>query len=269
MELVTSSYNLELENFQGPLDLLLHLIEKNQMDIYDIKIAEITDQYMDYIYSMDELNMDFTSEFLVMASTLLHIKSKTLLPKKKEENVEEVDPRDDLVYRLIEYRKYKNASKDMLEREQRWTNSLVKDMEYIKFTKEYEEIELNPDTLRDHMLKINKRNEEMKNDNTKKMKIILKQEKVSLREKMGVVLNKLKQRTNVMFSNIFHKEKDSKLVVVTGFQAILELSKNRRIHINQKKPFSDIKITKAQKFSEGLKDDGSISEYDKGVDLNV
>lgn len=264
MELVTSSYKLELDNFQGPLDLLLHLIEKNQMDIYDIKIVEITNQYMDYIYSMEHWDIEFASEFLVMASTLLHIKSRTLLPKKKEEVVGEPDPRDDLVYRLIEYRKYKKLAKTMLEREQVWLRSLVKHREFIKFTREYEVIELSSVILKEKMLDINRRIIDSMNDNETKMKIILRQEKVSLREKMSDVVKKLRNSSSVIFSKIFHKSKDSKIVVITGFQAILELSKGKRIHINQKKPFGDIKITKASGYNDLL--DGNNENNDRRVE---
>lgn len=97
----------KLEKFEGPLDLLLHLIEKNKVNIYDIPITEITDQYMEYVRKMDEEDLDVVSEFLVMAATLLDIKARMLLPKEKNEEGEEEDPRTELVERLLEYRKYK------------------------------------------------------------------------------------------------------------------------------------------------------------------
>ena len=106
----------KLEKFEGPLDLLLHLIEKNKVNIYDIPIAEITDQYMEYVRQMDEENLDVVSEFLVMAATLVKIKSKMLLPAEEEEQEEEEDPRQELVERLLEYKMYKYMSYELRDR---------------------------------------------------------------------------------------------------------------------------------------------------------
>ncbi|MDF1526372.1 MAG: segregation/condensation protein A [bacterium] len=109
-----SSYRIELESFQGPLDLLLHLIRKNELDIYDIPIAEITSQYLGYLDIMRDLDLEVASEFLVMAATLMYIKSRTLLPVDEEEDEGEVeDPREELIRRLIEYKKYKKAAEDL------------------------------------------------------------------------------------------------------------------------------------------------------------
>ena len=109
MELFSSNYNVQLEVFEGPLDLLLHLINKNEVEIKDIAIADITKQYLEYINFLKELNLDIAGEFLVMASTLLHIKSKMLLPVVEDEEEEE-DPREELVKKLLEYKQYKEAA---------------------------------------------------------------------------------------------------------------------------------------------------------------
>ena len=110
-------YNFKLENFEGPLDLLLHLIEKNKVDIYDIPIALITEQYLEAIHAMPEKNLEEMSEFLIMAATLLDIKAKMLLPREEEE-VEEGDPRAELVARLLEYKKYKLLSAELRQMEE-------------------------------------------------------------------------------------------------------------------------------------------------------
>ena len=110
-----SNLNIKLQNFEGPFDLLLHLIKKNKMNIYDIKIYDITNQYIEYLKSMKEMDLELTSEFIVMAATLLEIKSKMLLPKPKIEEEEE-DPRKFLMEKLIEYKKYKSLSNLLLER---------------------------------------------------------------------------------------------------------------------------------------------------------
>lgn len=109
-----AAYRIELESFQGPLDLLLHLIRKNELDIYDIPIAEITDQYLAYLEMMRDLDLEVASEFLVMASTLMYIKSRMLLPvDEEEEEAEGEDPREELIRRLIEYQKYKKAAEEL------------------------------------------------------------------------------------------------------------------------------------------------------------
>src|SRR5690348_7048033 len=114
------AYAVKLENFEGPLDLLIHLIRKNEVNIYDIPIAAITEQYLEYIGLMQELNLDVAGEFLVMAATLIHIKSKMLLPRPEtaqESFLEEDDPRDELVRRLLEHQKYKQAADALHDRE--------------------------------------------------------------------------------------------------------------------------------------------------------
>ena len=107
----------KLEHFEGPLDLLLHLIEKNKVDIYDIPIVEITAQYLEYVRNMEREDLNIVSEFLVMAATLLDIKAKMLLPKEVNEEGEEVDPRAELVSRLLEYKRYKILAEELADRE--------------------------------------------------------------------------------------------------------------------------------------------------------
>ena len=113
LTLETNKYAIKLENFEGPLDLLCHLIDKNKMDIYDINVSEITDQYIEYINQMEQLNLEITSEFLVMSSTLLYLKSKHLLPKVQEE--EEEITEEELIRRIVEYKQYKEITKKLKE----------------------------------------------------------------------------------------------------------------------------------------------------------
>ena len=112
--LETNKYEIKIENFEGPLDLLCHLIEKNKLDICEVKISEITDQYIDYINNMEQMNLEVTSEFLIMASTLLYLKSKTLLPKDSEEEEELTE--EELLKRIIDYKKYKEVSLKLKDR---------------------------------------------------------------------------------------------------------------------------------------------------------
>ena len=113
LTLETSKYEIRLDNFEGPLDLLCHLVEKNKMDINEVNITKITDQYIEYINAMQELNLDITSEFVLMASSLLYIKSKSLLPKQVEDEGELTE--EELIHRIIEYKKYKDISKKLKE----------------------------------------------------------------------------------------------------------------------------------------------------------
>ena len=130
---------LRLENFEGPLSLLYHLVEKNKVDIYDIPIAEITRQYMEVIYNAENMDMDIMSSFLVMASTLMEIKSKLLLPKAQSSDSDEPDPRAELVNRLIEYKKYCEFAKMLKENESIYSQRLYKepDKALSEIKKEY------------------------------------------------------------------------------------------------------------------------------------
>ncbi len=140
--------DLKLEQFEGPLDLLLHLIKANKIDIYDIPIFELTQQYIDYLKKMEELNMDIASEFIVMASELLYIKSKMLLPsEKKEDGIIEEDPREELVRKLIEYKKYSEMTSFFKEREQIGFNSFTKPKEKIKGLIKYNKFDMEKDEL--------------------------------------------------------------------------------------------------------------------------
>ena len=144
-------YSIKLENFEGPLDLLCHLIDKNKMDIYDINISEIADQYIDYINQMEKMNLDITSEFLVMSSTLLYLKSKHLLPKV--ENEEEEITEEELIRRIIEYKKYKEITKKLKEAFLVNSNRLFKMTEEITFYT-YERIEKFDEEERQEWLKL-------------------------------------------------------------------------------------------------------------------
>ena len=138
--------DLSLEKFEGPLDLLLHLIKTNKIDIYDIPISELTEQYIDYLRKMEELNMDIASEFIVMASELLYIKSKMLLPKEKLETEEE-DPRQELVEKLLDYKKYAEISGYLKEREHFGLNSFTKRREKIKGLIKHSKITMEKENL--------------------------------------------------------------------------------------------------------------------------
>ncbi|MBS6342073.1 MAG: segregation/condensation protein A, partial [Eubacterium limosum] len=142
-----NSYEVSLEKFEGPLDLLIHLIQKNKIDIYDIPIAEITNQYLAPIEKWRELDMEVASEFVVMASKLLEIKSRMLLPRAKDEEEDEEDLKEKLVRQLIEYKIFKNISSYLEERECAELHAVYKDPEYIPAINQDAEVEINPEDI--------------------------------------------------------------------------------------------------------------------------
>jgi len=244
----TKSYKIKIQNFEGPFDLLFHLIEKNKINIYDIPISEITDQYLEYLYGMQELDLEIASEFLVMASTLLHIKSRMLLPDKKAEREEEnEDPREELVLKLVEYKKYKDLAIDLKEREIQWSKVFYKLPEPIDF--EYgngnETLELSAEDLKRTFVGLLQKNVSKINKNAGVMTRIVQHEKVSLKSKMYEIIRMLVKRTFFQFTELFSLKKRSKTEVVTGFLAILELAKLKKVKIFQRKHFSKILVYRA------------------------
>lgn len=241
---LTEACTLKLNNFEGPFDLLFYLIEKNQLDIYDIPISEITDQYLDYLSAMQELDLDIASEFLVMASTLLHIKSRLLLPSKEPVvEGEAVDPREELIVRLLEYKKYKESSKSLADRHEKWRGTHFKLPEVIPDIITYDELEVSPIILRESIIDIMRKYKDKQNDVTKKMNRILDHEKVSLRSKVRELLNFLKKGVRICFSNHYNTKEKSRLEVATGFLATLEIVRIGRAEVEQPVEFGEIYIT--------------------------
>jgi len=223
-------YEIKIENFEGPLDLLLHLIKKNEMDIYDIQIAKITEQYLAAIDAMKSLNLDVAGEFLLMAATLLHIKSKLLLPQHDEEETEdeELDPRAELVRRLLEYQKYKDAGESLAERPQ-----LNRDVFARKFPspdlvvgQEGEEmIAVGIFELVDAFQKLLK---ETSDPYIHEINI----ERLTVSERINSILTLLSGRENLGFLELFEDKPERPMVVVT-FLAMLELVKMRMVRLMQ------------------------------------
>ncbi|MCX7843186.1 MAG: segregation/condensation protein A [Clostridia bacterium] len=237
---LTKACTIKIQNFEGPFDLLFHLIEKNQLNIYDIPINEITDQYMDFLFAMQQMDLEIASEFLVMAATLLHIKSRMLLPDRKEKQEDEVDPREELILKLVEYKRFKEFSEILKEREKHWEKVVYKLPEAIEYDKEEVLLELSPDELRSVYLGILERNEKKMNRNVTGITQIIQHEKVSLKSKMREVLRNLFNNVFIRFSDLFSLEKKSRTEVVTGFLAILELSRMKKVILEQSRQFSEI-----------------------------
>ena len=235
------NYDIILERFDGPLDLLYNLIEKEKIDIYDIPISKITDQYISHINSMKELDLDIASEFLIMASTLIEIKSKMLLPKIKkdnsEENIEELDPREELVKRLIEYKKYKDVSLELKSRETTYKKIYYKAREEI----EYLDDDLNLDNVDlDKLMCLYENILEKCIDFEKEINFEeIKRDEITIEESIRDVQYILSQNDKIKFEDLFETSTTIS-VVVTTFLAILELIKQKQIIIKQDKNFSEI-----------------------------
>ena len=239
---LTEACTLKLNNFEGPFDLLFFLIEKNQIDIYDIPILEITEQYLDYLSAMQEMDLEIASEFLVMASTLLHIKSRMLLPKHDDTIEEEVDPREELLLKLVAYKKYKEFSQSLRERELAWNKVHYKLPEAIPQIRYIDELEVSPTTLRLCMADVLLRSKLKMNDVSQKMQRILDHDKVSLKSKIHEILSILARGVRFCFTKIFASSGRSRIETATGFLALLEIVKMGRAGIEQTVTFGDIYV---------------------------
>ncbi|EMA6341408.1 segregation/condensation protein A [Bacillus cytotoxicus] len=239
-------YNFKVEAFEGPLDLLLHLIHRYEIDIYNIPVAEITEQYLSYIHTMKELQLDVASEYLVMAATLLQIKSKMLLPKQEEDvhdNGEDFidDPRQELMERLIEYKKYKQVATELKEREQERAKLYTRPpIDFTSFQQE-EAANLPLDvTLYDMLAAFQKMMRRKKSKRPVTTRIT--RQEIPIEQRMTDILQKLETLGGRQsFYDLFADEERE--VMVVTFLAILELMKNQQIVIEQEQNFDEIFLT--------------------------
>ncbi len=237
--------SIKLEVFEGPLDLLLHLIRTLEIDIYDIPIAEITKQYMSYIDTMQTLELDVAGEYLVMAATLMAIKSKMLLPKTEIDVEEEpetagCDPRDALVAQLLEYRKFKYASKVLKEREEERTLFFTKEPSNLDDYKE-EMIPLEPNQLSTMDLFFAFHNMLEKKQKRKIKQTTITNDSETVEETIHYIKEKLKKDTSkkgVSFDSLL--EKNNRNELVTTFMALLELMKSGSIKVMQAENYAPI-----------------------------
>ena len=230
--------DLKLEVFEGPLDLLLHLIKENKMDIFDIEIESITRQYLDYIHKMKEQNLDIASAYLVMASELTLIKARMLLPRPKvdEEEIEEEDPREELVARLLEYQAYKEITKTLKENESKRQEIHTKLPENINNYIEENTVitgEGSIDLLVDAFRKFLVRKSEEKPLSTK---VTMKEITVSSRKLE--IKSILKKEKKISFFKLFPVS--TKEYIVATFLAVLDMARNKELLIKQEELFSDI-----------------------------
>lgn len=240
---------VKLEVFEGPLDLLLHLLDKNKVSIYDIPIVEITNQYLDYIREMQRQDLNIMSEFLVMAATLLEIKSKWLLPKEESEEEEEIDPRAELMEQLLQYKLFKYMSQELKDRQIDAGRRLFKNPSIPEEVRSYEEpLDLDELTKGYDLKKLHAIFESVMKKQTDKMDPIrsrfgkIEREEVSLDEKMIYLETYCMEHERFSFRDLLERQ-GSKVEIIVTFLGILELMKTGRIQIEQEHLFDEIYIT--------------------------
>lgn len=240
---------IKLEAFEGPLDLLLHLIEKNKIDIYDIPIVEITAQYLDYIKQMETDDMNVMSEFLVMAATLIDIKCRMLLPKEVDETGEEEDPRAELVQKLLEYKLYKYMSLELRDRQVDAAKNLYREQnlppEVALYKPPLDYDQLMGDMTLNRLHEIFKtiiRRQEDKIDPIRSRYGNIEKEEIDMDAKLLYVEAYAREHGQFSFRRLLERQ-SSKMEIIVTFLIILELMKTGRILISQEHLFDDIMIT--------------------------
>lgn len=231
-------YKITIDAFEGPMDLLLHLIKSSNLDIYDIELGEITKQYLDYIEAMEEMNLNIASEYLVMAAELMEMKSSLLLPKKKvEEDEYEEDPKENLIRRLLEYKQYKEVTSEFKELEQIRKQYLTKFPQNLnEYKKEDTTLNFGDVDLNDLFHAFQKFLERKQEEKPIHTKITKKEYSVQVR--MNEIRNLLYKKKKVEFEELFEVLK--KDYVIVTFLSVLDLAKKQELDIKQENNFSKI-----------------------------
>lgn len=239
-------YKVKLKSFEGPFDLLVYLIENAEMSIYDIKISEITTQYLAYIKAMEERNVAFASEFMVLASTLIEIKSKMILPRVREEGQAafDEDPRSELVERLIEYKRFKEIAEMLESREECGMNIFEKPQEdisvYLENPDEYLSLDLK-EFASAFGLFIQKK---QKVEAVRKHYTRIERERASMEKRIGTILGRVRAKIGQVFSfKDFIEDKKDRYDVVVTFMSLLEMAKARAIRVEQRSTYGDIEVS--------------------------
>lgn len=254
------SYKVKLQSFDGPFDLLVYLIENAQVSIYDIKISEITSQYLDYIKAMEENDIAVATEFMVLASSLIEIKSKMILPKMSDgiESVVEEDPRADLVERILEYKKFKKAAEILQEREERNMHIFEKPQEdiseYLEHPDEYLSLDIKQFAGAFNLfLRKKQRVEAVRRHYTK-----VERERATMEGRVRMILEKIRCRLGGIFNfKDFIKDKKDRYDIVVTFVSLLEMAKERVVSIEQGSLYGDIEVSAGEK----IDDDEILNKY--------
>lgn len=238
-------YSIKANDFEGPMDLLCHLIDKNKMNICDINISDITDQYIEYLNKMEELNLEIASEFVIMASTLLYLKSKTLLPvfEETEEREQELTE-EELLRRIIEYKKYKEVSEMFRKMYQENYKIIFKDPEKIKFDKKELDDNLDSMEIYDAYKKVVDKNKTRLNKNARNIKKIAITDNYTVSSKVKEMYRELIRNKKFVFNNLYSEKQCNKEEVVTAFTGLLEMSRRSKVQTSQEILFGDILVEK-------------------------
>lgn len=242
LTLETKKYSIKIDNFEGPLDLLCYLIDKNKMNIYDVNLLEITDQYIEYLNAMEKMNLEIASEFIVMASTLLYLKSKNLLPKQEEETEEITE--EELIRRIIEYKKFKEISKVLKENYKIYSNRFYKCQEEIKLPKQKLEKNYDKEKIPEIYRLLIDKNSVKINRNAKNIEKIALVEKYTVSEKVKEMYKILAKQKKFIFNKLFTINKNERQEVVTAFSGLLEMSRRNKVETRQEEIFGDIVVEK-------------------------
>lgn len=245
LTLETKQYAIKIDKFEGPLDLLCHLIDVNKMDIYDININDITDQYIKYLNAMEKMNLEIASEFLVMASTLLYLKSKKLLPKQEDETEELTE--EELIQRIIDYKKYKEISKTLKEHYLQYSNRVFKGQEEISLPKQKVEFNYDAQLIPNLYEDLVKRTSVKMNQNAKNIEKIALVENYSVSSKVKEMYKTLIKQKKFIFNKLFSIKKRNKQEVVTAFSGLLEMSRRSKVETTQEEIFGDITVEKKKR----------------------
>jgi segregation and condensation protein A len=240
IEQIELPYHVRLEKFEGPLDLLLHLIKKNEVNIYDIPIALITRQYLDYLTVMKTLNLAVAGEFLVVAATLVQIKSKMLLPvdEREEDGEDGPDPREELVRRLLEYKKFKEAAMQFDSRERLWRSIFHRVPPSVANLREDETL-LDDVTLFDLVDAL----QGVLNRAPDQRLLEITPDHLTVQDRMNAVLEALENRESLPFLDLF-EGCQQRIVIIVTFLALLELIRTRLIRVFQGETFGPILVTR-------------------------
>lgn len=258
------SYRVKLEIFEGPLDLLLYLIKKDEIDIYDIPIARITEQYLTYLELMQELDISVAGDFLVMASTLIYIKSKMLLPPdpkvEGEEDLSE-DPRAELVERLLEYQKFKSASHMLYSRGE---------IESACYTRGQIETDSNNPEVSATVFDMLRVFREILKRAEAQIEMEIARDEITIAEKLAQIQEMLEERERINVRELFETSRSKRELIIT-FLALLELVKKWKVYLTQSEPFGDIfasrRVDAPQAIEEELAEAGVKSETDLSLSI--
>lgn len=243
LTLETKSLQIKIENFEGPLDLLCHLIDKNKMDIYEINLDQITDQYLEYINKMQEQKLGVSSEFLIMASSLILIKSKGLLPNPNDSEEEELTE-EELIRRIIEYKRYKEITASLKELYNTYSDTIFRGAEKLELPKQnlekrYESqmiVNLYEDVLEKFNVKIN--------INSKNIEKIAIRETYTVSSKVKEIFKALLKKPRIVFNKMYTGNRAETVTALTG---LLELSRRKKVKTEQEELFGDIIVEKRKK----------------------